>query len=262
MLTDKVRAVLMYYTATVVYNESMYTTSMCIQRVCVYNESVYTTSLCIQRVYVYNESMYTTSLCIQRVCQLNDEWGFNTCTHNSLARTNMSNAKFAMDQDGCCVCEHCIPYRRRILSTIRCITEILDAAPDPPSNLELTVFDSKHIPAISMQVYIQRFTHHHEHFEWPILTVVLIYISRIQESNEAHRLTPHNVHRIVCAAFILAYKYTCDKVYPNKLMGKIGGIHNIQEINALEVYSLKVIEWNLHITKDAFDKSSRAYGHN
>jgi hypothetical protein len=173
--------------------------------------------------------------------------------------------KFSMDNDGCCDCERCFPHRSQILAMIQHLDKIIELSPyrldhqGHNSTIESTKFDSKQIPEISMAVYIQRFVHHHAYFEWPVLVVALVYIERIQAIDEAHRITAFNVHRMVCTAFVLAYKYTSDHVYSNKQMSLMGGFDNPRELNLLEIYTLNAIEWDLHITKQVFEESARDY---
>jgi hypothetical protein len=163
--------------------------------------------------------------------------------------------------DGCCTCDRCAPYRKSIIATIQYLNELVHAAPTDVSGRTLTVFDSAAAPNISLNAYVQRFVHHHRYFEWPVLTVALVYIGRIQSISESHQITMYNIHRIVCTAFVIAFKYTLDHVYDNKVMARIGGIDTTRELNLMEIYCLKAIKYNIHVTHREFKDSARYFGH-
>jgi hypothetical protein len=156
-----------------------------------------------------------------------------------------------VDSDDCCACDKCAPYRLKILATIQYLDALI--AGQPVCMAPCTPFDSNFAPLIPMTVYVQRFVHHHRHFEWPVLIVALVYIARIQSIDETHMLTKYNVHRMVCTAFVMAYKYTVDFVHSNKTMALLGGIDDVQELNRLERYTLQAIEWNLHVSEQEYE---------
>ncbi len=66
-------------------------------------------------------------------------------------------------------------------------------------------------------------------------------------------LNPHNIHRIILGCLILAIKYNEDVYYNNEYYAKIGGVP-LDEINTLEYKSFELIEQNLFISDDIFEK--------
>jgi hypothetical protein len=169
----------------------------------------------------------------------------------------VAHTALTTDTDGCCVCDHCLPHKTRILDAVDSIDKQVKSARHDHDANSLTPFDSQTDPQIPMLTYVRRFVHYHAHFEWPVIPVVLIYISRIQTQSRSHALTRYNVHRIVCTAFVIAYKYTSDFVHSNATMAKVAGLNSVRELNALENYFVKSVDWNLHVTPVEFDEFAR-----
>ena len=66
-------------------------------------------------------------------------------------------------------------------------------------------------------------------------------------------LNPHNIHRLILGCLILAIKYNEDFYYNNEYYAKVGGV-TLDELNILEYKSFQLIEFNLFISDDIFDK--------
>ncbi|KAG5923415.1 hypothetical protein E4U61_003484 [Claviceps capensis] len=73
-----------------------------------------------------------------------------------------------------------------------------------------------------------------------------------QEPDETHRALQCG-RRMFLAALILASKYLQDRNYSARAWSKISGL-NTQEINQNELTFLFAVNWELHITEDAFQK--------
>ncbi|KAG6057040.1 hypothetical protein E4U17_001728 [Claviceps sp. LM77 group G4] len=76
-----------------------------------------------------------------------------------------------------------------------------------------------------------------------------------QEPDETHRALQCG-RRMFLAALILASKYLQDRNYSARAWSKISGLVT-QEINQNELTFLFAVNWELHITEDAFQKFSR-----
>ncbi|KAG5969654.1 hypothetical protein E4U58_001265 [Claviceps cyperi] len=76
-----------------------------------------------------------------------------------------------------------------------------------------------------------------------------------QEPDETHRALQCG-RRMFLAALILASKYLQDRNYSARAWSKISGL-NTQEINQNELTFLFAVNWELHITEDAFQKFTR-----
>jgi len=138
------------------------------------------------------------------------------------------------------------------MSTVRVLEMQLSEPGASERSSTSTFFDGTDPPDVTMTRYVHRFVHYHDFFEWPVLTIALIYMRRIQQSRPEHRLNMYNVHRMLCAAFVLAYKFAIDEVHTNAAMGKLGGIGKVDEMNRIEMYALDSIDWKTHVTAEEF----------
>ena len=113
------------------------------------------------------------------------------------------------------------------------------------------VLFSDKIPTISLYDYISRIQKY-SFCEKNTLILSLIYIDRFCELNNIN-LTNQNIHRIFFISNLIAIKYNEDLIYSNKYYSEIAGI-SFEEINLMENYFLKLIDFNLFVSKDEFKK--------
>ena len=66
-------------------------------------------------------------------------------------------------------------------------------------------------------------------------------------------LNPHNIHRIILGCLLLAIKYNEDVYFTNEHYAKVGGV-SIQELNSLEYFSIQLLNFNLYISEDIYQK--------
>ena len=66
-------------------------------------------------------------------------------------------------------------------------------------------------------------------------------------------LNPHNIHRIILGCLLLAIKYNEDLYFTNEQYAKVGGV-SVQELNDLELYSIQLLNFNLFISEDIYEK--------
>ncbi|CAG8456501.1 9120_t:CDS:2 [Diversispora eburnea] len=116
-----------------------------------------------------------------------------------------------------------------------------DQIPLMPSNLSR--FHSRAQPSISVVDYLRRIVRHTS-IEKPCLLILLIYIDRVCERNRTFTITSLTVHRFLIAAVTVSSKALCDSYCTNSHYARVGGIPT-QELNALELEFIKLIDWQL-----------------
>ncbi|KAI7891596.1 cyclin-domain-containing protein [Mucor mucedo] len=84
---------------------------------------------------------------------------------------------------------------------------------------------------------------------YSMLQLALFYIFRIKKTNQAVPCS----RRMFLAALIIASKYLNDKNYKNKAWAKITSL-TVHEINSTEIVFLKLIDYQLYVSKPLYDK--------
>ena len=134
------------------------------------------------------------------------------------------------------------------------ISEILTEISSQNSEVEFNPDDpfSRQNPSkVTLQYFFGRIRRYSQ-IEKSTLIIILIYIDRVCITSGII-LNPHNIHRIILGCLILAIKYNEDVYYNNEYYAKIGGVP-LDEINTLEYKSFELIEQNLFISDDIFEK--------
>ena len=116
-----------------------------------------------------------------------------------------------------------------------------DLIPLTPNNL--TRFHSRTPPNISLNDYLRRIVKYAS-VEKACLLVLLIYIDRVCELHPQFTISSLTVHRFLITAVTVSSKSLCDSYCTNSHYAKVGGI-STQELNALELEFLRLINWNL-----------------
>ncbi|ORE07799.1 cyclin-domain-containing protein [Rhizopus microsporus var. microsporus] len=116
-----------------------------------------------------------------------------------------------------------------------------DLIPLTPSNL--TRFHSRTPPNISLSDYLRRIVKYTS-VEKSCLLILLIYIDRVCELHPHFTVSSLTVHRFLITAVTVSSKALCDSYCTNSHYAKVGGI-STQEINALELEFLRLIDWRL-----------------
>ncbi|KAI8987478.1 cyclin-domain-containing protein [Mycotypha africana] len=119
-----------------------------------------------------------------------------------------------------------------------------DLIPLTPSNL--TRFHSRTPPNISLSDYLRRIVKYTS-VEKSCLLILLIYIDRVCELHPHFTVSSLTVHRFLITAVTVSSKALCDSYCTNSHYAKVGGI-STQEINALELEFLALIDWHLAST--------------
>ncbi|KAI7900379.1 cyclin-domain-containing protein [Cokeromyces recurvatus] len=119
-----------------------------------------------------------------------------------------------------------------------------DLIPLTPSNL--TRFHSRTPPNISLSDYLRRIVKYTS-VEKSCLLILLIYIDRVCELHPQFTVSSLTAHRFLITAVTVSSKALCDSYCTNSHYAKVGGI-STQEINALELEFLSLIDWHLSST--------------
>lgn len=116
----------------------------------------------------------------------------------------------------------------------------------PLTSSNLTRFHSRTPPNISLTDYLRRIVKYTS-VEKSCLLILLIYIDRVCELHPHFTVSSLTVHRFLITAVTVSSKALCDSYCTNSHYAKVGGI-STQEINALELEFLSLIDWHLAST--------------
>ena len=134
------------------------------------------------------------------------------------------------------------------------ISEILTEISSQNSNVEYNPDDpfSRESPSnVTLQYLFSRIKKYSQ-IEKSTLIIILIYADRMCTTSGII-LNPHNIHRIILGCLLLAIKYNEDVYFTNEHYAKVGGV-SIQELNSLEYFSIQLLNFNLFISEDIYQK--------
>jgi hypothetical protein len=131
------------------------------------------------------------------------------------------------------------------------LTEILKETNKSTDNFT-SAFHSKRVPSISVKDYLTRIAKCAK-CSPECLILALIYLDRLTERNKRFIIKSLNIHRLLMTSVMLAAKFFDDQFYNNEYYARVGGMTN-QEINALEIEFLNLINFNLHVNPVVFFK--------
>ncbi|KAJ3437164.1 cyclin-related 2 family protein [Anaeramoeba flamelloides] len=127
------------------------------------------------------------------------------------------------------------------------VGEFLELASSFKKNAKSTefFFYSHEIPPIAIKDYVKRLV------SWCPCTkqcfvYAIEYIQRILLAHPEIKLNSNNIHRIYFTAVLISSKFCDDLYYNNKAWGKVGGLE-IQEVNALEIEFIFLIDFSLNV---------------
>eukprot|EP01059_Diplonema_ambulator_P028798 TRINITY_DN47751_c0_g1_i1.p1 TRINITY_DN47751_c0_g1~~TRINITY_DN47751_c0_g1_i1.p1 ORF type:complete len:182 (+),score=17.82 TRINITY_DN47751_c0_g1_i1:64-546(+) len=115
----------------------------------------------------------------------------------------------------------------------------------------LTVYDAKEIPDISVSVYLANWVRHIRTSE-EVFCMVGVYIDRLT-SSLGLRITPRNVHRILLSCLVVAIKWHSEHLLTNTEYARVGGV-SATELLRLESAYLMHTNWDAHVNPDEFQK--------
>ena len=105
-------------------------------------------------------------------------------------------------------------------------------------------------PKISIAKYIRRIIKH-SNPEPSTLILAVIYFDRICNNGKIN-LSYSNVYKLILISLVLAIKYNEEYFESNEFYGKVGGL-TIKSINKLEIYTLKVLKFNLYVKEEIYE---------
>ena len=105
-------------------------------------------------------------------------------------------------------------------------------------------------PKISIAKYIRRIIKH-SNPEPSTLILAVIYFDRICNNGKIN-LCYSNVYKLILISLVLAIKYNEEYFESNEFYGKVGGL-TIKSINKLEIYTLKVLKFNLYVKEEIYE---------
>ena len=116
-------------------------------------------------------------------------------------------------------------------------------------------FTFKMRPSISLFDFLQRILKYIK-IEFSTLIIAMIYIDRI--CKEKVFLNEYNIHRIMLIAIYMAYIYNEDRVFDNNYLALVSGLKK-EEMVTLEEDFLDLIEFNLFVSEDTFEKYKKYF---
>ena len=134
------------------------------------------------------------------------------------------------------------------------ISAILTEISGQNSNIEYNSedpFSTKYVSDVTLEYFFGRIKKYTK-IEKSTLIIILIYADRICTTSGII-LNPHNIHRIILGCLLLAVKYNEDLYFSNEQYAKIGGV-SLKELNELEYFSFQLLDFNLYISDDIFQK--------
>ena len=114
---------------------------------------------------------------------------------------------------------------------------------------DVTVYDSKHAPKISILDYLNRWLEFTQCSE-NVLCIASVYMDRLM-SEKNYSLSSQNIHRVLLTALVLASKWQDDNVFSTSDYALVGGV-SIVELKRLERSFLIDIDWDLHVTANQY----------
>lgn len=116
---------------------------------------------------------------------------------------------------------------------------------------QLKCFYSKEVPLISIKDYLEHI-YKYTKINSSTLVLILIYIDRICNICNC-KLSYYNIHKIILSSILIAIKYNEDECFSLKFYAKIGGV-SLSEILVLEYNFISLINFNLYVSNDLFNK--------
>lgn len=122
----------------------------------------------------------------------------------------------------------------------------------PPGAAYLSAFTASAAPAVRLDAYIERLLLYSGASAAEAI-VALIYLDRLAAKNPALAVTRRNIHRLLLVCFVMALKVHEDCVPNNAYYAQVGGISS-QELAALEIAFLCLVQWDLHVRATVFEE--------
>eukprot|EP00756_Hemistasia_phaeocysticola_P031358 Hpha_TRINITY_DN16348_c0_g1::TRINITY_DN16348_c0_g1_i7::g.59314::m.59314 len=109
-------------------------------------------------------------------------------------------------------------------------------------------------PKIDLRAYVQRLKKYFMCSPECFL-IAFVLIDRLVWKFRNFRVAcSYSIHRMLLTAAVIAVKMRDDKFYTNRYYAQCGGV-SVEELNYLECYFLKILDWNIHVSLEHY----RAY---
>jgi len=115
-----------------------------------------------------------------------------------------------------------------------------------------TVFHGQRVPDITYRGYLERVLTF-SGCSPACLIVAVSYLERVGELEPDMRVTSINMHRLLLTATMVACKLFDETFYCNAYWARVGGVPS-SEMNKLELEFLFMIKFDLHRTKEQYDR--------
>jgi hypothetical protein len=124
------------------------------------------------------------------------------------------------------------------------------AFPEPhdPAALFFSPFRQK---TFSLNFYCKRLLEY-TYCSKSCFVVAILYIVRLSERHPVFELNDFNVHRLICTAVVLAAKFMDDMSFSNVHYAKVAGIRTAGEMNKLEAFMLKALDYRLFVSLESY----------
>mmetsp|Transcript_3169 Transcript_3169/g.9669 ORF Transcript_3169/g.9669 Transcript_3169/m.9669 type:complete len:208 (-) Transcript_3169:1732-2355(-) len=124
---------------------------------------------------------------------------------------------------------------------------VLPARDDPCALFFSEVAPSTPIFKFMFQVTRKTFTH------FGLVVTALVIIDCLQVSHPTLQINSHNAHRLFLTALLISCKYFEDVHYSNRYFAHVGGLESSEEMNALELTMLKLLNFKIGIPAERFN---------
>ena len=111
------------------------------------------------------------------------------------------------------------------------------------------IFTGRTLPKINLNDFINRIIAYTE-IEKNTLICSLIYLDEIDKKKP---ITEFNIHRIFFSCVLISIKYNEDDIFKNDYYAKIAGV-TLNEINKMESTFISLLDFNLYINPNVFEK--------
>lgn len=115
---------------------------------------------------------------------------------------------------------------------------------------EFVTFYSSFKQPFALDFYMRRLVQY-VHASHAAFVTMFVYMDRVQEACRMLVASEMNCHRLVFTCLVLAVKYLEDEVHSNVYYAKVGGL-TPEEMNALEIKLLEVLDWNLSVSPETY----------
>lgn len=148
--------------------------------------------------------------------------------------------------------DHATDLTLKLISAL--LTDVSNSNDDLRGS-EPTPFDAISCPDMSVYSYLARIRKYTK-FDRECFPIALVYLMRLRAEGPMFAATPHNVHRLLITALLLASKASDDIYHTNSFMAQCGGIR-VHEINHLELEMCTRLRWKMQVDADEFESVER-----